>query len=59
MQYVKQLRLHMARTLPTLEGGTSQEAAKRAGYSSPTQFSREYRRMFGMSPASERRTRAV
>ena len=54
VQYVKQVRLHRARALLTLEGVTAQETARRVGYASPTQFSREYRRMFGVSPASDR-----
>ena len=32
----------------------AQEAAHRVGYASPTQFSREYRRMFGVTPATDR-----
>lgn len=54
VQYVKQVRLHRARALLTVEGVTAQETALRVGYASPTQFSREYRRMFGVSPASDR-----
>lgn len=54
VQYVKQVRLHRARALLTAEGLTAQEAAHQVGYSSSTQFSREYRRMFGVSPASDR-----
>ena len=54
VQYVKQIRLHRARAFLTLEGVTAQEAARRVGYASPTQFSREYRRMFGVSPAADR-----
>jgi AraC-like DNA-binding protein len=53
-QYVKQIRLHRARMLLTVEGVTAQEAARRVGYASPTQFSREYRRMFGVTPATDR-----
>jgi AraC-like DNA-binding protein len=54
VQYVKQIRLHRARMLLTVEGVTAQEAARRVGYASPTQFSREYRRMFGVTPATDR-----
>ncbi len=54
LQYVKQVRLHRARALLTLEGVTAQEAARGVGYASPTQFSREYRRMFGVTPAADR-----
>ena len=54
VQYLKQIRLHRARMLLTVEGVTAQEAAQRVGYASPTQFSREYRRMFGVTPATDR-----
>ncbi len=54
VQYIKQVRLHKARTLLTVEGVSAQEAARQVGYSSASQFSREYRRMFGNSPASDR-----
>ena len=54
VQYVKRIRLHRARTLLAAEGASAQEAARRVGYASPSQFSREYRRMFGCSPASDR-----
>ena len=54
VQYVKRMRLHRARTLLAAEGLSAQEAARRVGYTSPSQFSREYRRMFGCSPASDR-----
>ena len=54
VQYVKRIRLHKARALLVTEGLSAQDAARRVGYASPSQFSREYRRMFGSSPASER-----
>jgi AraC-like DNA-binding protein len=54
VQYVKRIRLHKARTLLADEGLSAQEAARQVGYTSATQFSREYRRMFGSSPASDR-----
>jgi AraC-like DNA-binding protein len=59
VQYVKQIRLHRARMLLTVEGVTAQEAARRVGYASPTQFSREYRRMFGTTPATDRSANPV
>lgn len=59
VQYVKQIRLHRARTLLVAEGVTAQDAARRVGYTSASQFSREYRRMFGVSPASDRTAIAV
>ena len=47
-------RLHKARALLVTEGLNAQDAARRVGYASASQFSREYRRMFGCSPASDR-----
>jgi AraC-like DNA-binding protein len=54
LQYIKQTRLHHARALLVAEGASAQEAAYRVGYASPSQFGREYRRMFGVTPAAER-----
>jgi AraC-like DNA-binding protein len=59
LQYLKQIRLHRARALLTQEGVTAQEAAGRVGYGSATQFSREYRRMFGVTPGSDRAAAAM
>jgi AraC-like DNA-binding protein len=50
LQYQKQLRLLEARRLMTSEAANVEKAAFRVGYESPSQFSREYGRMFGMSP---------
>lgn len=50
LQYQKQLRLQEARRLMLGEGFDAAEASFRVGYESPSQFSREYRRMFGASP---------
>lgn len=50
VQYVKSIRLHRARTLLASQGLSAQDAARRVGYTSSSQFSREYRRMFGRSP---------
>jgi AraC-like DNA-binding protein len=54
LRYLKSIRLHKARALLLTEGVNAQDAARRVGYASASQFSREYRRMFGGSPASER-----
>ena len=59
VQYLKQIRLNHARTLLNVEGVTAQEASVRVGYTSASQFSREYRRMFGVSPAADRAVSAV
>ncbi len=50
IQYQKRLRLLEARRLMTGEGETAEGAAFRVGYRSPSQFSREYSRMFGSAP---------
>jgi AraC-like DNA-binding protein len=50
LQYQKQLRLQEARRLMFGEGLDAAKAALRVGYESPSQFSREYRRMFGAPP---------
>lgn len=50
MQYQKQLRLHEARRLMLMELVNVGTAGYRVGYQSPSQFSREYSRMYGLSP---------
>ena len=50
LQYQKHLRLHHARELMLGESVDAATAAFRVGYESATQFSREYRRMFGAPP---------
>lgn len=50
LQYQKSVRLHEARRLLLAEGTQVADAAFRVGYESPSQFSREYARMFGKPP---------
>ena len=50
LQYQKRMRLQEARRLMLGEGLEAAEAAFRVGYESPSQFGREYRRMFGAPP---------
>ena len=50
LQYQKQLRLQEARRLMLADGLDAASAGERVGYESPTQFSREYRRLFGAPP---------
>jgi AraC-like DNA-binding protein len=50
LQYQKQLRLLEARNLMVSGAANAETAAYRAGYESPSQFSREYARMFGAPP---------
>ena len=54
LQYVKQLRLQEARRLLVSTHLDAAEVAFRIGYDSPSQFSREYARMFGQSPLRDR-----
>jgi AraC-like DNA-binding protein len=53
LQYQKQLRLHEARRLMFADGMECATAGHRVGYESPSQFSREYRRLFGAPPRVE------
>ena len=53
VQFQKQLRLHEARRLMLTEGLEAAAAAHRVGYESASQFSREYRRLFGAPPRRE------
>ena len=50
IQYQKRLRLQEARRLMLGEAADAATAGYRVGYQSPSQFSREYRRLFGESP---------
>lgn len=53
MQYVKTTRLHHARLLMAQNGMNVSAAATRVGYESASQFSREFKRLFGVSPAED------
>jgi AraC-like DNA-binding protein len=53
LQYQKQLRLLQARQLPTTYGKSVTATALDVGYESPTQFSREYARAFGLPPTQD------
>lgn len=50
LQYQKRLRLTEARRLMIGEDFDASAAAYEVGYESPSQFSREYSRLFGVSP---------
>ncbi|MEH2177133.1 AraC family transcriptional regulator [Nostoc sp.] len=50
LQYQKQLRLLEARRLMLTEDCDATSAAYQVGYESPSQFSREYSRLFGAPP---------
>ncbi|MFT3743810.1 MAG: AraC family transcriptional regulator [Pyrinomonadaceae bacterium] len=53
IQFHKQLRLLEARKLLAFEGFAVAGAAFEVGYESPSQFSREYTRAFGSTPAKD------
>ncbi|MET3929876.1 MULTISPECIES: AraC family transcriptional regulator [Lysobacter] len=53
LQFQKHLRLHEARRLMMAGGMEALSAARHVGYESPSQFSREYKRLFGAPPRSE------
>ncbi|HGM5490738.1 TPA: AraC family transcriptional regulator [Serratia fonticola] len=53
LQYVKSYRLHKARLLMVHDGLKASTAAIRVGYESASQFSREFKRLFGTTPSDE------
>ena len=50
LQYHKRLRLYEAQRLMLMEDADAASAGIAVGYESPTQFNREYKRMFGAPP---------
>ncbi|KVM72786.1 AraC family transcriptional regulator [Burkholderia gladioli] len=55
MQYLKSTRLHQARLLMVRQDLTAEAAGHAVGYTSASQFSREFKRLFGATPAVETR----
>lgn len=53
MQYLKSTRLHQARLLMVRNDVTASVASNQVGYESLSQFSREFKRLFGRSPVEE------
>jgi AraC-like DNA-binding protein len=53
LQYQKQVRLHEARRRLLAREGDAQRIGFAVGYESPSQFSREYARLFGAPPARD------
>jgi AraC-like DNA-binding protein len=53
VQFQKQIRLHEARARLLTEPGDVTGVGFAVGYDSPSQFSREYRRMFGVPPSRD------
>ena len=54
LQYLKQLRLNKAKNLITYDQQPAGLAAQQVGYDSPHQFSREFKRYFGLPPSRAR-----
>lgn len=55
LQYLKSVRLGKACLLMVQDGYTASAAAFAVGYESAPQFSREYKRLFGVSPGQDAR----
>ena len=53
LQYLKSYRLHKARMLILHDGMKASTAAIRVGYESASQFSREFKRYFGVTPGED------
>jgi AraC-like DNA-binding protein len=53
IQYIKEIRLQKARMFMVQDGLSAVEAAFNVGYESASQFSREFKRHFGHTPADE------
>jgi AraC-like DNA-binding protein len=56
LQYQKQIRLQEARTRMSIHGLDAGSAALEVGYESASQFTREYKRLFGQTPMRDVRT---
>ncbi len=53
LQYLKRTRLDQARRLMAHDGYNASTASRAVGYESPSQFSREFKRLFGITPVEE------
>lgn len=53
IQYLKTVRLHQARLLMLRENKSASAACMDVGYGSPSQFNREFKRLFGLTPREE------
>ncbi|WP_165069967.1 AraC family transcriptional regulator [Paludisphaera rhizosphaerae] len=53
LQYLKRIRLDQARRLMAHDGLNAGQAARAVGYESASQFSREFKRLFGATPLEE------
>jgi transcriptional regulator GlxA family with amidase domain len=54
LQYQKQIRLQEARALLIARSGDVAGVGFQVGYDSPSQFSREYGRLFGVPPGRDK-----
>lgn len=57
LQYAKSIKLNRAQSY-IMGGGSATEAGYLVGYNSPAQFSREYKRHFGVAPSEHKRCTA-
>ncbi len=55
LQYAKSVKLNRARSY-IIDGRNANEAGFMVGYKSPAQFSREYKRHFGVAPSADKLT---
>ncbi|MFK3663195.1 AraC family transcriptional regulator N-terminal domain-containing protein [Scandinavium sp. NPDC088450] len=53
LQYLKSYRLHKARMMMVHDGLKASTAAMKVGYESASQFSREFKRYFGLTPGED------
>jgi AraC-like DNA-binding protein len=53
LQYLKRIRLDRAKRLMIHDGYNASTAAKAVGYESASQFSREFKRQFGVTPTED------
>ncbi|GAA5186927.1 AraC family transcriptional regulator [Rugosimonospora acidiphila] len=53
LQFLKQIRLQEARTRLVIDASDVAAVGRSVGYDSPSQFSREYRRLFGAPPRQD------
>ncbi|HFZ8995654.1 TPA: AraC family transcriptional regulator N-terminal domain-containing protein [Citrobacter freundii] len=53
LQYLKTYRLHKARMMMVHDGMKASAAAMQVGYESASQFSREFKRYFGITPGED------
>lgn len=51
LQYIKKVRLNRAKNILVKDGVSASEAALQVGYESISQFSREFKRYFGLPPS--------